>query len=45
MATLHQILFGIKLVGKKTIQRKLAVIFATDVVGFSKSNEKNEDLT
>ena len=45
MATLHQILFGIKLVVKKTIQRKLAVIFATDVVGFSKSMETNEDLT
>ena len=30
---------------KKTIQRKLAVIFATDVVGFSKSMETNEDLT
>ena len=27
----------------KEIERKIAVIFATDVVGYSKSIEKNED--
>jgi len=30
---------------KKEIERKIAVIFATDVVGYSKSVEKNEDQT
>ena len=30
---------------KKDIERKIAVIFATDVVGYSKSIEKNEDHT
>ena len=29
----------------KEIERKIAVIFATDVVGYSKSVEKNEDQT
>jgi len=29
----------------KEIVRKIAVIFATDVVGYSKSIEKNEDQT
>ena len=29
----------------KEIWRKIAVIFATDVVGYSKSVEKNEDQT
>ena len=29
----------------KDIERKIAVIFVTDVVGFSKSMEKNEDET
>ncbi len=29
----------------KEIERKIAVIFATDVVGYSKSIEKNEDQT
>ena len=29
----------------KDIQRKIAVIFVTDVVGFSKMMEKNEDET
>ena len=30
---------------KKDIERKIAVIFSTDVVGYSKSIEKNEDQT
>ena len=29
----------------KEIERKIAVIFATDVVGYSKSVEKNEEQT
>ena len=29
----------------KEIERKIAVIFAPDVVGYSKSVEKNEDQT
>ena len=29
----------------KEIERKIAVIFATDVFGYSKSIEKNEDQT
>ena len=29
----------------KDIERKIAVIFVTDVVGFSKSMERNEDET
>ena len=30
---------------EKKIDRKIAVIFVTDVVGFSKQMEKNEDQT
>ena len=29
----------------REIERKIAVIFATDVVGYSKSVEKNEEQT
>ena len=30
---------------KKEIERKIAVIFATDVIGYSKSVEVNEEQT
>ena len=39
------LLFWWNLMATKEIERKIAVIFATDVVGFSKSIESNEEKT